>query len=251
MHLRQPKQKQDYRDRDTDDEEDDNDNFDDAQANVSPHAAADHDADEELSACLDQFSFLHHYGDAVPLSYEKAIASPDAAKWKEAMKREMDSLSAHKTWSLVKLPPGRKTVQNRWVFTLKRDREGKVIKYKARLVAKGYTQREGVDFQETFAPVIRYESLRLLLAVAAQKSLTLTQFDVSTAFLHGELEEEIFMIQPEGFEDRTGRVCKLQKGLYGLRQSPRAWNEHVDKTLREAGLIQLKSDPCVYAKVSI
>lgn len=191
------------------------------------------------------FSFLTNYGSSVPLTYKDAVNSADSEKWETAMKSEMTSLQKHGTWSLQKLPPGRKAVENKWVFTLKKDRDGKVIKHKARLVAKGYTQREGIDYKQTFAPVIRYESLRLLLALAAQFCLTLTQFDVSTAFLHGELEE-IYLTQPEGFDDGTKRVCRLHKGLYGLRQSPRTWNEHVDKTLRGAGLKQLKSDPCVY-----
>ena len=214
--LRTRTHRPDYRDKASDEEEEEDDGsdlFHDMISDVSAHEDHDAVADDELAAGMDQFSFLSHYGDSVPLSLEQAKASPDAAKWQEAMKAELHSLSKHNTWSLVNLPAGRKTVQNRWVFTLKKDREGKVIRHKARLVAKGFTQREGVDFRETFSPVIRYESLRLLLAVAAQKSLKLSQFDVSTAFLHGKLQEEIFMTQPEGFDDGSGRICKLIKGF--------------------------------------
>ena len=174
------------------------------------------------------------------------MSRPDAPKWKAAMRAELQSMEKMKVWTLTDLPKGRKEVRNKWVFALKKDREGNVIKHKARLVAKEFTQREGIDYKETFSPVVRYESLGLLLAVAAHFCLSLTQFDVSTAFLNGKLEEEIFMSQPEGFSDGSKRVCRLHKGLYGLKQSGRKWNEHVAHTLREAGMTQLKSDPCVF-----
>ena len=207
------------------------------------------DEDAELSKLFGS-AMLTHHSDNLPSCYQEAMKSPESHKWKAAMSEEMESLRQSHTWELVPLPKGRKLIANRWVFTTKRDRAGNVLRQKARLVAKGFTQRKGIDFQETFAPVIRFESLRMLLAVAAHKRMAMTQFDVKTAFLNGTIEEEIYMSQPEGFEDGTNRVCRLIKGLYGLKQSPRAWNHEADKSLRGLGLKQLKSDPCVYTRLT-
>ena len=195
-------------------------------------------------------ALVAHHADVVPSSFQEAVESAERKAWSGAMDEEMHSLVQNKTWRLVELPTGRKPVQNRWVFTVKRDRDGRIERYKARLVAKGFTQRKGIDFQETFAPVIRYDSVRILLAVAAHRNMTLTQFDVKTAFLNGEITEEIYMSQPEGYDDGSGKVCRLLKGLYGLKQSPRAWNEKADHALRELGLVQLTADACVYKRTT-
>ena len=131
----------------------------------------------------------------------------------------------------VKLPPGRKTVGSKWVFKKKTGADGSVQRYKARLVAQGYTQKYGTDYDETFCPVVRQESLRLLIALSVQYDLKLHQVDVATAFLNGTLEEEVFMRQPEGFEvkGKEHLVCRLKKSIYGLKQSPRCWNTTLDK----------------------
>jgi len=138
------------------------------------------------------------------------------------MKEEMDSLEKNKTWELVKLPKDRKTVGCKWVFKLKKGVDGKVERYKARLVAKGYSQMEGIDYHEIFSPVVKLVSIRVVLALVALLDLELEQLDVKTTFLHGDLDEEIYMEQPEGFvQHQKGRlVCKLKKSLYGLKQSP-------------------------------
>lgn len=183
---------------------------------------------------------------ADPASVEDALSREDKKEWKEAMTKEMNSLEKNGTWTLTKLPPGRKTVQNKWVFKTKRNPNGSLDKYKARLVAKGFSQRKGVDFGETFAPVVRYDSIRTLLAVAAEEDLEMMQFDVTTAFLHGDLKEEIFMEQPEGFEDGSERVCLLKKGLYGLKQAPRAWNEKIDTFFKGIGLTRSEADHSIY-----
>lgn len=183
--------------------------------------------------------------DEDPMSYREAIQSKEVEKWKKAMAEEMSSLEENQTWTLVDPPKGRKVIRNKWVFKVKRDRDGNE-RYKARLVAKGYTQREGIDFQETYSPVVKYETLRILLSVAAFRKLVLTQFDVKTAFLYGTITEELYMEQPEGFNDGTERVCKLRKGLYGLKQSPRAWNDTINELLIECGMYRIKSDNCVY-----
>ena len=120
----------------------------------------------------------------------------------------------------MNLPKGRKAIDNKWVFKIKRKPDGTVDRYKARLVVRGFSQIEGVDFFETFSPVARFDTIRALLSLAVNENLVLKQFDIKTAFLNSNLEEEIFMKQPAGFEDGSGRVCKLLKSLYGLKQAP-------------------------------
>lgn len=181
-----------------------------------------------------------------PLTYDEAVYSGDSALWKNAMKNEIASLKSNETWDLVDLPPGKKPICCKWVFKTKRDANGKVEKHKARLVAKGFTQVEGVDYKETFAPVVRYTTIRYLLAIAAKLQLRIQQMDAVTAFLNGELSEEIYMRQPKGFEDGTKHVCKLKKALYGLKQSSRVWNQCLNQTLLNFGLKRSEVDQCVY-----
>jgi hypothetical protein len=157
-------------------------------------------------------------------------------------------VSKNQTWDLVELPKGRQVIRNKWVLKVKQDRDGNQ-RLKARLVAKGYSQRKGIDFQDTYSPVVKYETIRILLSIAAVRKLNLTQFDVKTAFLYGTITEELYMEQPEGFNDGSGRVCKLNKSLYGLKQSPRAWNETIKEVLIERELSQLMSDNCVFVDI--
>ena len=128
-----------------------------------------------------------------PTSFQEAIDSPNHKEWMEAMRDEMDSMARNKVWELVSLPPRRKSIGNKWVFKIKRRADGSIDKLKARLVVKGFTQIEGVDYEETFSPVVRIASIRLLLALVAHLDLELFQMDVKTAFLNGNLEEEIYM----------------------------------------------------------
>lgn len=181
-----------------------------------------------------------------PRDYKEAMKSGNREHWKAAMKEEMSSLKENSTWVSTVLPKGRKTIANRWVYRIKRDAEGKACRYKARLVAKGYSQQEGIDYHETFSPVARFDTIRAILSVAAKESLELAQFDVKTAFLNGVLTEEIYMDQPEGFEDDSGRVCKLIRSLYGLKQSPRCWNNRFKEILIKFGLVQSEADPCLF-----
>ena len=148
----------------------------------------------------------------------------------------------------MELPKGKKKVGSKWVYKVKTGADGSVERYKARLVAQGYTQKFGTDYDETFSPVVRMESLRALLALSVQFGLQLHQVDVTTAFLNGELEEEVYMQQPKGFsrEGEEHLVCKLKKSIYGLKQSPRCWNTALEKQLKEMGFIQSTSDPCIY-----
>ena len=149
------------------------------------------------------------------------------------MQEEMTSIIENQTWSLENMPPGHRAIGLKWVFKLKRNEKGKVLKHKARLVAKGYIQKQGVDFEEVFVPVARLEFERLLLAIAAHCSWEVHHMDVKSAFLNGELKETIYAWQPPGFldNDNPGKVLRLHKALYGLRQAPRAWNAKLDSTL--------------------
>lgn len=141
------------------------------------------------------------------------------------MMAEIESIEKNKTWELTVLPQGVNPIGVKWVFKTKLNENGEVDKYKARLVAKGYAQQYGVDYTEVFAPVARLDTIRLILALAAQNSWSVFQLDVKSAFLHGDLSEEVFVQQPLGYEKKgeEGKVYKLRKALYGLKQAPRAW----------------------------
>ena len=183
-----------------------------------------------------------------PTSMTEALASPDKVKWKEAMEKEMESLQKNDVWDLVELPKGRKAVGSKWVFKLKVGPDGMVHRHKARLVAQGFSQKYGLDYDETFSPVVRFESLRTVISLAVQNGLKLHQMDVTTAFLNGELDEEVYMKQPEGFAEKGQEdlVCKLKRSIYGLKQSPRCWNSALDNQLKRMGFVQAKGDPCIY-----
>jgi transposase InsO family protein len=186
-----------------------------------------------------------------PGSLQEALSCDDSKEWIKAVEDEFFSLIKNGTWELVKLPAGRKPITAKWLFKLKPLPEGG-FKYKARFVARGFSQMEGVDYKETFAPVVRYSSLRTLLAVANERKMHIHQMDVKTAFLHGELEEEIYLVQPEGLEvpGQEHLVCKLKKSLYGLKQSPRCWNTKLNGFLEEQGFKRCISDPSIYWKKS-
>src|SRR5512141_1912425 len=171
--------------------------------------------------------FTVYLVDDTPKSISEAYASPDADYWKEAVRSEMDSIIANGTWEVTERPYGCKPVGCKWVLKKKLRPDGTIEKYKARLVAKGYTQKEGEDFFDTYSPVARLTTIRVLLSLAASHGLLVHQMDVKTAFLNGELDEEIYMDQPDGFvvEGQEGKVCKLLKSLYGLKQAPKQWHE--------------------------
>lgn len=146
----------------------------------------------------------------VPVTYNEAVVDDDWDKWKTAMDAEYNSLMENKTWNLVDLPPEKKPIRCKWVFALKRDVDGNILKYKARLVAKGYSQKEGIDYEETFAPVVKYTSVRILLAIAANLKLQITQLDAVTAFFNGVLQEEVYMVQPEGYSEGSKKCCSAE-----------------------------------------
>lgn len=158
-----------------------------------------------------------------PMNYTQAVKDQN---WKAAMEREMQSIEGNDTWRLTNLPAGKKTIGLKWIFKLKKDAEGNIVKHKARLVAKGYVQEHGVDFDEIFAPVTRLETVRLLVALPAKSEWEVHHLDVKTTFLNGEISEDVYVEQPEVFvkNGKENLVYKLIKALYGLRQAPRAQN---------------------------
>lgn len=183
-----------------------------------------------------------------PNTYNEAMDSDDSDLWRKAFEHEMQALISKNVFEVVQKPECTNIVGSRWVLSYKRMADGG-IKPKARLVAKGYSQKYGVDFLSTFAPVVDMTSVRFLFALIATMNLKFLQFDVKTAFLNGDLEEDIFMSPPEGYEINANKVWKLKKSLYGLRQSPRKWNEKITHVLRKIGFIQL-SDNCMFRKHS-
>ena len=146
----------------------------------------------------------------------------DSIKWEQAMDDEMRSLEKNDTWVLTELPAGKRALLNKWVFRIKTEPDGK-RRFKARLVVKGYSQRKGIDYAEIFSPVVKLTSIRILLSVVASENLHLEQMDVRTAFLHQDLDKEIYMQQPERFvvPGKEHMVCKLTRSIYGLKQAPR------------------------------
>jgi hypothetical protein len=172
--------------------------------------------------------------------------------WNKAMNEELDQIEKNDTWELVPRPKNKNVIDTKWVFRNKLNEYGQVTRNKARLVCKGYAQIEGIDFEETFAPVARMEAIWLLLAYACSKNVKVYQMDVKSSFLNGELEEEVYIEQPEGFQlsENADYVCKLKKALYGLKQAPRAWYSRLDKYLQQAGFRKGSADNNLYIKVS-
>ncbi|KAL4337997.1 hypothetical protein AHAS_Ahas12G0166100 [Arachis hypogaea] len=185
-------------------------------------------------------------------TFMEAMRNPDASMWMTAMQEEIEALHRNHTWKLVELPAGQKAIGNKWVYKIKRDSNDQVERYRARLVIKGYAQKEGVDFNKIFFPVVRLTTIRVVLATCAVFDLHREQLDIKTAFLHGELEEEIYMLQPEDYEEqgKENLVYKLTKSLYGLKQAPRCWYKKFDSFIISLGCNRLSSDHCTYYKRS-
>ena len=185
-----------------------------------------------------------------PQTIEEALKSDQAREWKSAADAEYESLMANDTWELVELPSGRKPIGCKWVFKVKHTSDGKVERFKGRLVAKGYAQKYGIDYEETFSPVVRFSSIRSLLAFAVQNDMLIHQMDVVSAFLHGNLSEEIYMEQPDGYviAGKENLVCRLKKSLYGLKQSPRCWYSAFREYMELIEYKQSDADPCVYVR---
>ena len=174
-----------------------------------------------------------------PTTVKEALSGADKEKWKAVMDRELQSIEKNEVWELEStLPKGKKAIGTKWVFKRKLNADGEVERYKARLVTLGYSQQHGADYDDTFCPVVRFESVRMLIVIAVQLGLKLHQMDITAAFLNGDLKEDVYLSPPEGLgvNGSRGKVfCKLKKSLYGLRQSPRCWNSTLDAKLREMG----------------
>lgn len=186
-----------------------------------------------------------------PQTVQEALRGPDADHWKEAMSCEYNSFVQNKCWTLTNRQKSQKPVKCKWVFKLKRGLNGELLRYKARLVAKGCTQQHGIDYEETFSPVVRYSTIRTLLSIAMEYDMKIEHLDVKTAFLNGELHETVYMEQPEGFtiKGQENKVFKLNKAIYGLKQASKAWYKKIDHVLCEKlKFNRSSSEPCVYFK---
>ncbi|KAM1256948.1 hypothetical protein EV1_030743 [Malus domestica] len=184
-----------------------------------------------------------------PETFEEASQS---SEWMKAMKEEIDALQQNQTWDLVPKPRDVKSISCKWVYKIKRRPDGSIERYKARLVARGFSQQYGLDYDETFSPVAKLTTVRVLLALAANKDWNMWQMDVKNAFLHGELDREIYMMQPMGFksEAHPEYVCKLRKALYGLKQAPRAWYGKIAEFLTQSGYSVTPADSSLFVKAN-
>ena len=184
-----------------------------------------------------------------PSSYTEAAREE---VWKRAMKEEMEAIDQNHTWELVVPPSNCKPIGLKWLFKVKKSAKGEILRYKARLVVKGYSQRHGIDFDEVFARVVRFESIRVLIAIAAQEGWIIHHLDVKSAFLNGEVEEELYVRQPEGFliEGREQWVLRLKKALYVLKQAPRAWYFKLHRCMLSLGFTKSRHEQAIYLKSS-
>lgn len=182
-----------------------------------------------------------------PTTYEEAMSnSLNRMHWELSMKEEYKSLMDNNTWCLVQAPPGAHVLRGRWVYVMKRGPQGEVTRYKARWVVRGFEQQEGRDYHDTFASVVKPMSYKAIFALAAAMDWDLEQMDVKTAFLYGNVQEDIYVQQPDGFNKDSSKVCKLNKALYGLKQSPRIWYQHFSEYMKELGLYPIESDESVF-----
>jgi hypothetical protein len=190
---------------------------------------------------------LHFISAEEPSSFRKA---EQQECWRKEMEEEMQSIVDNHTWDLVELPRGHRAIGLKWVFKVKQDEAGRVVRYKARLIAKGYMQQASIDYDEVFAPVARIESVRLLLALAAHKGWEVHHMDVKSAFLNDDLQEEVYVSQPAGFiiSGAEDKVLRLHKALYGLKQTPRAWNAKFDTTMGSLGFQRSCSEHGIYTR---
>ena len=186
-----------------------------------------------------------------PRHYKEAMADPDSDKWSAAMQEEYASLQDNKTWTLVDRPTNQRVLPGKWVYKHKRGPNGEIVRYKARWVIRGDQQREGIDFNETFATVVKPMSYKLIFAIAAALDWEIDQMDVKTAFLYGKVEETVFMEQPTGLDDGSPKVCKLDRALYGLKQAPRVWYNTLSDFLQQLGFQPLDADASVFHKKGV
>ena len=187
-----------------------------------------------------------------PVTIEDALSGPYAQEWRAAIDLELSQIEKYKIWRKVVKPANAHVVGTKWVFKIKRKKDHSIDKFRARLVVKGYAQVKGIDYNELFSPVIRHTSLRTLLSLAAAESWSIDQMDVRVAFFNGELDEDIYISEPDGagYGLLPGEVLKLEKALYGLKQAPRCWNKELSSFLMECKFRRCITDPCIFVKHS-
>jgi len=186
-----------------------------------------------------------------PIDYNDIFNLEDKELWLEAVQNELKSLKLMNVYNAIdKVPPNANVISCRWVFKYKRDSKGNIIKRKARLVARGFTQQIGIDFQETFSPTLKHDSLRILTAISTQLNFNIKQIDINSAYLNAELEEDIYLEIPKGHPDHGKLFWKLKKALYGLKQAGKAWNDKINNELIKINFKRLKTEPCIYIKMS-
>lgn len=186
-------------------------------------------------------------GIKIPKNYKEAVNDPlYSGKWKDAIQEEINSLIANGTWEELLLPDGANLVSTKWVFDVKRTVSGETDRFKARLVARGFSQQQGVDYTETFAPTVRADTLRMFLALVAKENLECMQYDIKNAFTESHLKENIYLAPPEGYNVKKGHALRALRSLYGLKQAGRDWNLLLRKSLLEIGFVQSLADPCLY-----
>lgn len=202
-------------------------------------------------------SDLHNAGPTArdPTTTEEALSGPDACRWREAMHEELQKLMDMDTWRVVPRPPYKRIVDSKWVYRRKLNEFGEIVEYKARLVARGFSLTPGIDYEDdTYSPVIRKSSIRLLLAIAVEMSWVAEQLDVKSAYLNSSLQEPVYMEQPQGCEvsNPSKFVCMLNKSMYGLPQSAKNWNDELDTTLQsKLGMTRSQYDACVYFRQNL
>jgi hypothetical protein len=208
--------------------------------------------DERVNYALDAGYEICLGANDEPLTYIEAINSDRGDEWLEAMKQEWESLLENKTWEEVDQQSDMNVVGVKWVFKVKKNEKGEITRYKARLVAKGYTQEYGVDYHETYAPVLKYKTLRIIMALSVGKNIVIEQMDVKTAFLNADVNENIYIKVPDGMRLQVsgGKVLKLLKALYGIKQASHEWNKHINAFLLELGFKRCVKDTCLYVKIT-
>jgi hypothetical protein len=182
----------------------------------------------------------------LPENLQDAYSRPDGDKWRAAMHEELENLRTNHVYEEVPIPKGAKPITSKAAFRIKFDRNGNITRYKIRIMARGFVQREGIDYNEVFAPVASIESVRIIIALAAKYNLELDQMDVTGAYLNGKLDEEIYLTPPEGTNIKPGYCWRLRQSLYGLKQAGCTWNKTLDLKLRELGFNRLNAESCLH-----
>jgi hypothetical protein len=222
-----------------------------SRVSARPHRYNNSDYDSALFTLDAEYELCMGVHDE-PLTYQDAIKSEHKEEWIKAMLDEWQSLIDNGTWTEVDRTDDMNVVGVKWVFKVKKNEDGVITRYKARMVAKGYTQEYGIDYHETFAPVLKYKTLRIILALSVGVDVCIEQMDVKTAFLNADVHEDIYVLVPDGMKLKVGngKVLKLKKALYGIKQAPHEWNKNINAFLLSIGFRRCLMDTCLYIKIS-